>query len=1142
MKQIILCLFLLLSFSAMAQVPGDTVRIQTFKYSSTTRDTVIQFPNNPAVQYEKVLMLYNIRCKDGLVSPPVSGQTNIGCGEWDYSCNTYLTDSTRIDSMLLTTPSHQIINFSGTTFPYLTQAYYNLYQYSQAQTTVLNTASETLSNVGTGSLSLTHPLSTDQYSGRSQYIYTAAELLSAGVIAGPIDALLLNVLNAGTANFLKVKMKHTLNATLNAALPDTAGFMETYYSNTSFATGSNRLQFHTPFVWDGVSNIVVDFSFTHSTPAAALQIEGHSASPNMGLYANNNHHVNTASGTWAGLPASPMANLSGNFTVSYWSKGDIGVGTQNTSILEGIDSSNRRQLNIHMPWSNTNIYFDCGNNGSNYNRINKAATIPEVEQNWNYWSFTKNTTTGVMNIYLNGVLWHTGTGMNYLINIDSLVLGTNITKDLPFRGDIDELSIWNTDLTPATIQAWMYLPLTPAHPDYANLIAYYPLNEASGTALTDYSSQSQTGNFNLTPYWKYLRGDQIFKQFNATSERPNLTMAQGSYTLSNQTVTVLDSLPAAPYVVKEYTVYSNIGTNQSDSIGYVSYLLWKASYRYTYDGITGAVIDSTALIPTDSIVITNLNYVSRSPAKYELMSFVTPYGINLNMGMNGKTWTFDVTDYLPILKGNRRLSVERGGQWQENMDIQFLFLVGTPPRDVRNITNIWRQPNNCSYMDIINDKYFEPRNLMMDAGATAFKIRTMVTGHGQEGEFIPRDHYIDINGGSDEFVWPVWKKCASNPLYPQGGTWIYDRAGWCPGMATDLKEVDITPYVTPGQVANIDYGMYTASGSSSYLVSNNLVSYGAFNHTLDAAVADILAPTNKIEYAREHAICDQPKILLQNTGSTPLTSVKIEYWLNNNPVKSSYAWTGNLAPMEKIEVELPNTMIWSGIDSVLNEFHVELKEPNNGSDQYIFNNKMKSVFNLPEVVPADFIIYHKSNLFAGETSYQLFNDAGTQLFQRSGMSNNTIYRDTMHLTSGCYKLVMTDTDEDGISFWANNDGAGVFQLKRITGSNLKTFNPDFGASIIYNFTVDYPLSYEQYMTQTQISVYPNPAQNNFHVEMPGLAQAKVEVMNAMGQRMNLPHQRQGDVMIFDVHGLARGIYYVSIVSEDIRTTKKVVVE
>ncbi|MBK8441874.1 MAG: hypothetical protein IPL35_00010 [Sphingobacteriales bacterium] len=25
-----------------------------------------------------------------------------------------------------------------------------------------------------------------------------------------------------------------------------------------------------------------------------------------------------------------------------------------------------------------------------------------------------------------------------------------------------------------------------------------------------------------------------------------------------------------------------------------------------------------------------------------------------------------------------------------------------------------------------------------------------------------------------QFQWQVWKECADNPLYPQGGTWIFD--------------------------------------------------------------------------------------------------------------------------------------------------------------------------------------------------------------------------------------------------------------------------------------------------------------------------------------------------------------------------------
>ena len=101
--------------------------------------------------------------------------------------------------------------------------------------------------------------------------------------------------------------------------------------------------------------------------------------------------------------------------------------------------------------------------------------------------------------------------------------------------------------------------------------------------------------------------------------------------------------------------------------------------------------------------------------------------------------------------------------------------------------------------------------------ASEFEVRSVITGHGQEGEFIPRNHFINAAGGPNESFWEVWKECAENPIIAQGGTWVYDRAGWCPGMESDLKRTDITSLVTPGDPIEIDYGLNTASGSSNTL-------------------------------------------------------------------------------------------------------------------------------------------------------------------------------------------------------------------------------------------------------------------------------------------------------------------------------------
>ena len=96
---------------------------------------------------------------------------------------------------------------------------------------------------------------------------------------------------------------------------------------------------------------------------------------------------------------------------------------------------------------------------------------------------------------------------------------------------------------------------------------------------------------------------------------------------------------------------------------------------------------------------------------FQIMSFVTPYGIGLDLGPDGKTWHFDLTDYAPIFKGPKRITVSGGGEWQEDMDIKFLFIVGTPARDVLEMQQIWR-PQSKDYGSIMSDNVFEARDVL----------------------------------------------------------------------------------------------------------------------------------------------------------------------------------------------------------------------------------------------------------------------------------------------------------------------------------------------------------------------------------------------------------------------------------------------
>tara|TARA_R110002050_G_scaffold221441_1_gene357291 strand:- start:82811 stop:86212 length:3402 start_codon:yes stop_codon:yes gene_type:complete len=1131
-KSILLAFVLCANLFAFAQNEGDTIVVKTFNYNSTSRDTTVQFPAVSGATYQKILMQYSMRCKDGKVSN--STNRNLGCGEWDYSCNTYITDSAHVDSVIATTPSHSISGYAGTSYPYTISPYFNKYQFTQTSVsqTVIN---ETKSVINAGTITMNDAIATDENSGRSQYLYTQSDLSRGGVTTGLIDGIFLTAQNSSSAKFLRVRVKSTTHNTLDAVSADTTGFTQVYFSDYSFATGSNRIQFYTPFNWDGTSNLIFEFSFTNSTQNTALSLTGETTTFNAGLVANNQYHINTSAGNYLNIPVTNFTGMGTEISVTFWAKGNTGVGGTKTVTLFGSDSDGNKTINIHLPWNNSQVYWDCGNTGTSVDRINTPATSAELE-NWNHWAFTKNATTGTMNIYLNGVLFKTGSGKTKSFDITSLTFGGN------YGGKLDELRIWKKELTPTEIQDWMNKSIDNSHPQYGDLVAYYPLNEGTGNTATDLTNGSIVASFNGAANWEYERGSNLNRFFTESTNRPNLSIAQGNYTLTTTAVTVTDSLQMVPNTVTEYQIFPKPGTLHNDSIGEINqWTYWLATNKYVYDGVTGSVISTTPITSDGTVNITNLNYYKRSASDFEIMSFVTPYGIGLDLGMAGKTWTFDVTDYTPFLNGSKRIFMNKGGQWQEDIDITFLFIVGTPERDVVDVEQIWKV-NAINYAQLLDDTYFAPRDVMMHPNGKAFKIRSMITGHGQEGEFIPRTHSIVLNTGAPTFSWQVWKTCGNNPVYPQGGTWIYDRAGWCPGMATALHEEDITNFVTPGQTTKIDYDLASATGTSRYILNHQLVSYGDANHAIDASISDIISPSNKVEYARQGQTCISPTIVLRNSGSTALTKATILYWVNDG-AKKEYKWTGNLAFQKTQTIVLPTDAgFWFPVSGLDNVFYAQVLNPNDATDENGFNNTFSSPFSVPEVMPESFIVKFKTNSKGSENSYQIIDDQGTVVFSKANMASNTTYKDTVNLGFGCYKMKVMDTGGNGINFWANSDGAGYIQLWKIGAGIAKIIQPDFGNEITFNFTTGTALAVEEFAKNAVFKVYPNPAKNFVTIEGTKIEDAKVFIYNVMGLEMALPAQFNTNKMVINTQNLSTGVYFVNIMYQDYSETKTIIIE
>lgn len=1099
----------------------DTVVIQTFTLDNSSRDQVFTFPDEDPNSYEKILMHYRMRCHDAAVN--TTGGNGIACGEWDYSCNTYVTDSSSFDSVAATHPSHIISNYSSTRFDYTTNPTYDLLRRTHTSTTVNNKISEQarIINQGSNPLLLTEPNYAS--ASRSILLYTAAQLNAAGMVAGDVIGISLPLtVGSGTLNNVKLGLKHAPAASLDADNLDLTGFTNVFYDNYKPSVGDNFFPFHTAFVWNGTDNILVDLSFDAKAGASLGLLAN--PTPNVQALSNvNSGYLNFDGSGNLLIDEADFSGIQNEITVSLWVKGNGSfLGSNASTVFEGVDESNLRQINAHLPWSNRRVYWDCGNDGTGYDRIDKLAAANAFSGDWNHWAFVKNATTGRMDIYLNGSLYHAGTGKNKAIEMVKLAIGSGVSGSPVYNGFVDKFRIWKKALSSTEIDKVMLEDAT----TLASLSADEVLNiEDFGGEVKDLSSQQASVKTVGVVNHKKEFADELKRSFTQI-DLPNITFLQGQYDISTSTVTVHDTLFFDAHRVISYAIVNNQPTPVDTIYGYNEYEI------VTYDE-TGEIVDISEISLPNGFDISTLDYFLTTPSKVEIMSFVTPYGINLDLGQEGKMWEFDVTDFATVLRGNKRMTMERGGQNQEEIDIKFLFIKGTPERDILSFNQIWKV-NQVSYANISSDKQFQPVSVPVPSGAKYGKIRSMITGHGQEGEFVPRNHFIDINGGAKRFTWQAWTECGDNPIYPQGGTWVFDRAGWCPGAPTDLKLWDVSPYLVGGSPLLVDYGITTATGDSKYIVNHQLVTYGDYNFANDASLEYVIQPSLRTEFERFNTSCVSPMIRVKNRGGQEISSLKIEYWVNESN-KLSYDWTGSIASSDLISITLPvnESSFWTGGNNV---FYAEIVEVNGSADEYTNNNRYQSPYKSVPVYDEPIQLSYRTNKRGNETSYKLYDLEGNVVYSKSGMSSETTYKDEWNLTPGCYRLEWLDTGQDGLDFWywaaaGQTRGTGYVRIEKQAGSNVHVFNPDYGYNLIHDFIYEGTTGIAEELAGS-VKIFPNPSADGlftlYHAdELRKGDEIKVYDMAGRVQWISVINSAERNMEI-DLSNLSTGVYSCQI--------------
>jgi hypothetical protein len=1110
----------------------DTIHVQCFTYGSAMDSSVV-FPSD-TIRFQKILMNYKLRC-------PYTSQ----CGQWDYLTYTYLYQPTGLyDSTMHVAPSYVENGMSPDTFQYMTTPSYSYHPYYEKYIVHNNTISFDSATIAGNTLNINHPLNAAIPVCRSQYLWTATQLSAAGLIAGNITGIRFNIQTAGSVlQHLTIRVKASTLDSVTTGNYEKTGFTTVFNRKTTFSSaGWQPVEFTNFFNWDGVSNLVFDISYSNQTGAASTIVKGANSGFSSGVTtALNDRNIFFQGSDYIDVPYHVFDNLDSAVTISFWAYGDLLHQPQNQSIFQGNDSLGQRVLNCHLPWGDGTIYWDAGNSGtSSYDRVSKAASAVDYAGNWTYWTFTKSAATGRMKIYKNGVIFtQTLSNTRLMHGIRNFKIGSFVDGTGNYAGAVDDFAVFNTEVDQATIQSWMFRKIDNTHPFYSNLLLYYNFDQPSVTTASDSSLGHHDGALFGIPAGRFYTDTAIFKNLVNTSDRPDIILEQGVYNSSVDSTLFVDSTANDPVEIVHYR-NTNQPTIPTDSA--IVYPPYNNNYRYFANGNN---LDSSFVTPDSTI------YLIKTPwwdppylvtNRYELGRYITPYGNGLSLG-NGFTWIYDVSDYRTLLHDTVHLAA---GNNQELLDLSFDMIKGIPPRDPISVQNIYKG-GGYSYGNPGDpiENHFPPVNVYIDSVAKNTRIKNRSTGHGEDvpndcSEFCPKYQYFYIDTVK-RFTQLIWKTdCSLNPLYPQGGTWVYSRANWCPGGDVPTFDYEITPYVTPGDSAliNLDFQPYVRGTSSNpyYQVEAQLIKYGPANFSLDAAIYDIKSPTDLQIYQRHNPICNDPLITIQNTGTTTLTSLTIAYGqVGGTP--SVYNWTGNLAYMQKQDVQL-NSVLWNG---TANKFQVTVSNPNGGTDQYAGNNTMTSSFTIPVTLEKNMVFELGTNNEAYQNAYTLRDDQGNIIISRSGLTNNTVYRDTVTLADGCYTFRLTDTGDDGLSFWANpNGGSGYMQIKRTSdGTVLQNFGAYFVAEIYLQFTAGYTVFVKDLNSDINMpKVYPSPSSGNVNIllNFNSSSDATVEIYSIEGDKV-YSHSETNVVsknVIADLSEQPTGIYLINV-----RTNEKI---
>lgn len=532
---------------------------------------------------------------------------------------------------------------------------------------------------------------------------------------------------------------------------------------------------------------------------------------------------------------------------------------------------------------------------------------------------------------------------------------------------------------------------------------------------------------------------------------------------------------------------------------------------------------------------------------FELARVLTPYG-----GQFSKDWRFtwqsDITDFMPVLRDSVELIYVHTGYepnedrgWAVTIDLD--LITGPPAAEVLRVQELYR--GHFSYGDRARsvEEDLKPRAVMTDARAELLRVRVHQTGHGMNGgdgcgEFCSKWRSVKVDGREVNRR-SLWKACGGNPLYPQAGTWIFDRANWCPGelQPAEVFTVPIASGNRPLDKHTVDIDMepYAVDSSTARTsIAAYAVQLARPRAENDVTIEAILIPSDDARYARINPAVHEPRVVVRNLGSRPMDMVLIEYGTDGFR-KRRFVHGKRLRFGEADTVTLPHLI---DMKPGLNTFTVTVSKPNGKKDAWKHDNTMRSVFTAADALDSVLVVQLRTNAEPQHNSLVLSSTRGRAYLDRplGSLKADSLYTDTLRLPPGSYVMQLADTAGDGLEFWYNvKGGRGFLRLLDAEGRLLKRFESDCGSGVEYQFRVG-PAPTVAPDQRPVIGLFPTRTTGrtvlDYFANEPGAV--AVTVLNEQGQEVEriepsgLVKER---TLAMDLSALPRGRYTVKVLRD-----------